>query len=182
MRSEEFYKTIQVEEPIIPQLEEGKKKKVKSIKKLLKYECFDSWDKKLCKWYNEPIIDHNCQHNSDNWGFIVVYDEANDYVIALGMFHSMIEVNTIQELAMFDLKIDTQESLNVDHMNSCAKSKLGSKGFVHMDGDLVNCVIDDMSEHDLDKNHECFVAIEPENLFSTYEEILEVHSIENSFD
>ena len=68
-----------------------------------------------------------------------------------------IEVNTIQELATCDLKIDTQESLNVDHMNSCAKSKLGSKGFVHMDGDLVNCVIDDMSEHDLDKNHECFV-------------------------
>ena len=181
MKSEEFYKTIQFEEPIIPQLEEAKQKKViKSFKKLLKDECFDSWDKGLCEWCNEPILDHNCQHNSDNWGFIVVYDEANDYVIALEMFDSMIEVNTIQELAMFDLKIDTQESLNVDHMNSCAKSKLGSKGFVHMDGDLVNCVIDDMSEHDLVKNHEYFVAIEPENLFLTYGEILEVHSIESS--
>ncbi len=57
-------------------------------------------------------------------------------------------------------------------MNPCAKCKLGSKGVVHMDDDLVNCVIGDMSEHDLDKNHECFVAIEPENLFSTYGEFL----------
>ena len=96
------------------------------------------------------------------------------------MFDSMLEVNTIQELTTCDIKIDIQESLNVDHMNSCAKSKLDSKGFVHMDGDLVNCVIDDMSEHDLVKNHECFVKIEPENLFSTCGDILEVHSIESS--
>ena len=49
MRSEEFYKIIQFEEPIIPQLEEAKQKKViKSFKKLLKDECFDSWDKGLC--------------------------------------------------------------------------------------------------------------------------------------
>ena len=86
----------------------------------MKGECFDSWDKGLCEWCKEPILDHNCQHNSDNWSFIVVYDEASDYVIALEMFD--IEVNTIQELPC-DLKIDTQESLNVDHMNSCAKSK-----------------------------------------------------------
>ena len=83
--------------------------------------------KRLCEWCNELILDHNCQHIIDNWEFIVVYDEGNDYVIALEMFNSMIEVNTIQELAMCDLKIDTQESLNVDHMNSCAKTKLGSK-------------------------------------------------------
>ena len=96
------------------------------------------------------------------------------------MFDSMIEVNTIQELAKCDLKIYTQDSLNVDHINSCTKSKLGSKGIIHMDGDLINCMIDDMSEHDLVKNHEYFVAIEPENLFLTYGEILEVHSIESS--
>ncbi|CAO2814713.1 unnamed protein product [Amaranthus hypochondriacus] len=178
MKSEEFYKTIQFEEPIIPQLEEAKQKKViKSFKKLLKGECFDSWDKGLCGWCKKPILDHNCQHNSDNWSFIVVYDEASDYVIALEMFD--IEINTIQELTC-DLKIDTQESLKVDHMNSCAKSKLESKGFVHMDDDLVNCVIDVMSEHDLDENHECFVAIEPKNLYSTHGEILEIHSIESS--
>ena len=58
-------------------------------------------------------------------GFIVVYDEGNDYVIALEMFDNMFEVNTIQE------------SLNVDDMNSCAKSKFGCKGFVHMDGNLL---------------------------------------------
>ena len=63
MRSEEFYKTIQFEELIIPQLEEAKQKKViKSFKKLLKDECFDSWDKGLYEWCNEPILDHN----SDN--------------------------------------------------------------------------------------------------------------------
>ena len=66
--------TIRFEEPIIPQLEEAKQKKVmKSFKKLLKDECFDSWDKGLL-WCNEPILDHSYQHNSDNWGFIVVYD------------------------------------------------------------------------------------------------------------
>ena len=37
-----------------------------------------------------------------------------------------------------------------------------------------------MSEHNLVKNNECFVAIEPEILFSKYGEILEVHSIESS--
>jgi hypothetical protein len=48
MMSEEFYKTIQFEEPIIPQLEEAKQKKViKSFKKqkLLKDESFDSWER-----------------------------------------------------------------------------------------------------------------------------------------
>ena len=48
-----------------------------------------------------------------------------------------------------------------------------------MDGDLVNCVIDDMSEHDLVKNHEYFVTIEPENLFSKHGKILEVDSTES---
>ena len=102
MRSEEFYKIIHFEEPIIPQLEEAKQQKlIKSFKSLLKDECFDSWDKGLCAWCNEPILDHNCNHNSDNWGFIVVCDKTNDYVIALEIFDCMIEVNIIQELVRF---------------------------------------------------------------------------------
>ena len=72
---------------------------IKSFKKLLEDECFDSWDRELCEWSNESILDHSFLHNSDNWGFIVVYDEGNDYVIALEMFDNMLEVNIIQELA-----------------------------------------------------------------------------------
>ena len=53
----------------------------------------------------------------------------------------MLEINTIQALPTCNLKIDTQESLNVNHMNSCTKNKLGFKVFVHMDGDFANCVI-----------------------------------------
>ncbi|KNA20818.1 hypothetical protein SOVF_049140 [Spinacia oleracea] len=85
MGLDDFYNNLQPEEPIIPQLEVAQQKKViKSFKKLLKSECFDSWNKGFCEWCDEPLLPvHECSHSGDNWDFVVVYDEEGDYVIAL---------------------------------------------------------------------------------------------------
>ena len=63
----------------------------------------------MFEWCNKPILEYKCKHSGDNWGFLVVYDQENDYVLALEMFDKMLEPNTIHELYLNIL-----ENKNVD--------------------------------------------------------------------